>query len=102
MALSKLLLKKIMQADMGSWSLYLGEVQLNLNRSISRRTKSSPFALFCGRPPAMLKECEIVCTDYELRDFQEWKQACKFVASRMLVMKKIINPAILEITEKYN
>ena len=50
----------------------------------------------------MLKECEIVYTDYELRDFQEWKQACKLVAIRMLVMKKIINPAILEITEKYN
>ena len=49
-----------------------------------------------------MKECEIVYTDYELRDFQEWKQACKLVASRMLVMKKIINPAILEITEKYN
>jgi len=57
---------------MGSWSLYLREVQLNLNSSISRRTKSSPFALFYSRPPAVLKECEIVYTDYELRDFQEW------------------------------
>jgi len=99
--LAKVLFKKLLRSDLENWSQYLPQTQYGLNSRTSRRTKSTPFALFYAREAVPFEGAEVVVAAQEPWEKNRWEVAVQDVFDRMVVMDRIVYMAIANITEDY-
>lgn len=91
--LAKVDLAKEIDGNYDHWNFVLPRVQLGLNRRLSRRHRSTPFALMFGRPANELADYRT--TDAADFDETRWLQ-------RFETMRNVVHDAILDRTRKYN
>ena len=92
-ALVKTLLFKLMSGDNSEWSAHLPAVQYGLNLCLSKRHKSTPFALMFGRRANDLKSHINTRSD---PDSEEQ------LLERLTEFRDVIYPAVSTIVSKYN